>query len=98
MVNVLFLQSEVKDPYAFYAHMRKEHPVYYDSHNKIWAVYSYNHSEQVLQTSLAHVVVPQSNLTHHAELNDILTRLARLSSGDQHLQARAAALRLMENW
>ncbi len=98
MENVLFLQSEVRDPYPFYARMQIEHPVYYDGHNKIWAVYTYQHCEKVLQATQSQIPVPASKTNKQPELNGILTNLARLSNGVHHTKTRAAAMNLMSHW
>jgi hypothetical protein len=53
MENILFLQSDSKDPAAFYRQMLARHPVYYDAGNNIWGVYSAQGCRQVLQSGAA---------------------------------------------
>ena len=47
MINTLFLQSEVPDPYQLYERILDESPVFWDNTNKLWAVYSHK-SEKYL--------------------------------------------------
>jgi len=98
MENVLFLQSEVRDPHLFYSKMRSNHPVYYDEKNKIWAVYTYKACEEILQTNQSSISKPNSLVNKNDELKNILSNLARLSNGEIHAEARAAAINLMSHW
>jgi hypothetical protein len=98
MENVLFLQSEIKDPNIFYARMRSSHPVYYDETNKIWGIYDFKHCEILLQASVAHVPVLSSKLNEHNELSEILNKLARLNNGLYHTEARTSAMNLLACW
>lgn len=98
MENVLFLHSEIKDPYLFYARMRDTHPIYYDEYNKIWAAYTYSFCEQLLNATEAMVSPPVSLANKHQELHNIVDKLARLSNDANHTEARAAAMHLMASW
>lgn len=98
MENVLFLQSDVKDPFSFYARMRQKHPVYYDESNKIWAVYTYKYSKEILTTSYSQIPVLQSMAYQSDALSGIVKWLARLTNGVEHEGARSAAMHLMTRW
>jgi cytochrome P450 len=99
MHNVLFLQSEVKDPYALYSKMLRDHPLYYDRSNYIWAVYSFDDCLSVLKNSTAYI--PKNNksfTTESIEVKTILQNLARLSNPPHHDPPRKASLDLMSRW
>lgn len=98
MENVLFLQSDMKAPYEFYARMRHSNPVYYDEQNKIWAVYTYKHCETILKAGWAHIPPHHTILDKHKNLHIILNGLARLSNGAHHHETRAAAMHLLTQW
>jgi cytochrome P450 len=41
-------QDQILNPFPFYAHMRKFHPVVYDDKNKIWGVFRYDDIQNVV--------------------------------------------------
>jgi len=98
MENTLFLQSEVSDPYAFYAHMRAAHPVFHDARNGNWAVYAYADCKRVLETSSAHI--PSQNPASLPLLNTssatLVANLARLANPPHHAASRQTVMRLFE--
>ncbi|MCD0471159.1 cytochrome P450 [Flavobacterium sp. JAS] len=93
MISSLFLQSDVSDPYLIYENMLNQNPVYWDETSKIWAIYSYKYSVEVLKNTKAHV--PDINPDNVQKLNttslDILKNLTRLSNGIDHEIAREIA-------
>ncbi|MFC0775785.1 cytochrome P450 [Terrimonas alba] len=99
MVNTLFLQSEMQDPYQFYRTMLYENPVFWDSSNNIWAIYSYRNCKAALLDPA--VLIPPLNQNNTNNLNEyalaIDGRLARISNGVQHEISRKTALFLFEN-
>lgn len=99
MINTLFLQSEVKDPYALYELMLQKHPVYWDAANNLWAIYSYEGCRAILENRAAQV--PPAARQPAGGLNDdalrIIGRLARLHDGAAHAAARQAVALLFEN-
>jgi cytochrome P450 len=95
--NVLFLQSEVRDPYSVYEQMRRRHPVYYDAANDIRAVYRYNICANLLNGNATAIPLLDTLAMENETLHPILRNLARLSNGEQHLQARKHALDIMGN-
>jgi len=99
MINTLFLQSEVPDPYELYEKMLSESPVLWDSINKLWAIYSYNSCKEILSDPT--VQIPILNENNALGLNDyalaITGKLARLSNGLQHAIAKQTAFLLFEN-
>jgi cytochrome P450 len=99
MINTLFLQSEVQDPYELYREMLSENPVFWDATNELWAIYSYINCKEILSTS-----TPQIPSIKHSDtdgLNEcalaITGKLARVSNGAQHEIAKQTALRLFQN-
>lgn len=98
MVNVLFRQSEVEDPYAFYAQMVSEQPIYFDSANKIWAVYSYTACQRMLKAEFAYI--PDPNQAVKAQLSAsarlIAEHVIRLQNPPQHGITRPVVLPLFE--
>lgn len=99
MINTLFLQSDMKDPYTLYEQLLQQRPVYRDDGNNLWAVYSYNGCKTILGNAGAQV--PPGNRENKAGLNKyascITDRLARLSNGERHDAARQAAVGLFEH-
>ena len=87
MVNTLFLQSEMQDPYQFYKKMLYENPVFWDSSNNIWAIYSYRNCKAALLDPA--VLIPPLNQNNTNNLNEcalaIDGRLARISSHNSML-------------
>jgi len=97
MQNVLFLQSEVKDPYEIYARMLEDHPLYYDLPNSIWAVYNFDDCDRVLKNSAAFIPRKTDLLTNEsAEVKIIIQNLARLSNPPDHAIARNVSSDLMK--
>lgn len=97
--NVLFLQSEIKDPFAFYSMMLKDHPLYYDQPNAIWAVYSFDDCLAVLKNSTAYI--PKNGemfTTESIGTKTIVQNLARLRNPPHHDSPRKAATHLMSRW
>ena len=76
--------------------MLRENPVYWDEHNKLWAVYSYKDCVSILYNSTAHI--PSINVKDNDGLSEyallITDQLARLNNGSQHEIARQAAILL----
>lgn len=97
MMNSLFLQSDVADPYALYAGMRAAQPVYYDESNRIWAIYTYADCKRVLESGSAHI--PEQNLATLPLLGDVASTLvasfARLSNPPHHAVRRQAVMHLL---
>lgn len=85
--NILFLQSEIKNPYDIYSRMRRETPVYYDALNKIWGVYLYEDCLTVLQNS--DTLIPASAIKGDTTIRSISQPLVRLSNPPQHTNLRA---------
>jgi len=97
MENVLFLQSEVADPHAFYDRMRLESPWYYDELNRTWAVYTFSGCQAVLMNSSAWI--PQPNGIYESlssEALEVVQNLVRLSNPPEHTFLRTAALSVFE--
>lgn len=96
MISSLFLQSNVSDPYLMYENMLNRNPVYWDETNKIWTIYSYEYSVEVLKNTKAHI--PDINPDNVQKLNtaalDIMNNLTRLSNGVDHEIAREIATML----
>jgi cytochrome P450 len=99
MNGTLFLQSEMADPYAFYADRRARGPVTWDDANQIWAVYSYAACRSLLNNAAARIPgqppAALQPLDMHAVA--IVRNLARLANPPTHSALRQAALRLYES-
>ncbi|OXA92520.1 cytochrome P450 [Flavobacterium hercynium] len=99
MTTTLFLQSDVQDPYAFYKLMLDKNSIYWDEHNEIWGIYSYDYCVEILKNPEA--LIPFVSHTDGQKLNehalDILTNLTRLSNGIQHTVNREIANLLFTN-
>ncbi|HJV80904.1 hypothetical protein [Noviherbaspirillum sp.] len=92
MDNILFLQSEVDDPYALYARMRADHPVCHDDRADMWAVYSHAGCKRILGASTAHIPAPETSALLSPPAA-VLVVLAALFAGDRRvrlLQSRIA--------
>lgn len=98
MPPVLFLQSDVQNPYALYEIMLAENPVYWDEASQLWAVYAYQDCVSILLNNAA--LIPPINQNNKDGLNEyaliITNDLARLSNGMQHSIAREVALLLFQ--
>ena len=90
-MSSLFLQSEVKNPYAIYQKMIKGNPVYWDKTNKIWAIYSYEFCVEILTNPHAQIPVFPPNEKLNEYVLKIIANLARLSDGVQHMIAKETA-------
>jgi cytochrome P450 len=99
MATTLFLQSEEQNPYKIYETMLKENPVFWDSSNNLWGIYSYQDCIAILSNPLAHI--PSTNPDNKDGLNEysllITCKLARLSNGARHEMAKHATMLLFEN-
>lgn len=97
MGKVLFLQSDVENPYIIYRKMLEESPVYWDETQRIWGVYAYDACQMLLNSSAA--VIPQQNNAATNQMNEysqlLLQHLARLNNPPQHQMARMAAAELL---
>src|SRR6478609_6989733 len=98
MQNVLFLQSEVKNPYEIYDQMLQNDPLYYDESNSIWAVYTFDDSDRVLKNSSAFIPKKNDFTNESDEVKIIIQNLARLSNSPDHDKSRKAAIDLMKLW
>ncbi len=87
-----FLHSMVQDPYTIYETMLANNPVYWDNSNQLWATYSYQSCQAVLNSNAAHI--PMLNLNNKDGVNDyaltMTSRFARLRNGAEHELAREA--------
>ena len=99
MINTLFLQSEVKNPYKFYEQMLCDCPVFWDSINELWAIYSYRNCKEILFDPA--IQIPSINCSNTDGLNEytlaITDKLARISNGPQHEIAKQTAFLLFAN-
>jgi cytochrome P450 len=99
MINTLFLQSEVQDPYKLYEQMLYDCPVFWDGTNKLWAIYSYKNCKEILSDPT--IQIPSINCSNTDGLNEytlaITGKLARISNGPQHEIAKQTALGLFGN-
>ena len=93
MENVLFLQSEVAEPYAVYEQMLASTPVYRDPERAIWAVYSYSACKTVLDNNSIEIPWPATPGEHllNEAARTIKSNLARLGNSPQHAFARDTA-------
>lgn len=95
MENILFLQSDKKDPLGFYKRMLEQHPVYYDAGNKIWGLYSAAACREVLKSNAA--TIPP--LAIHPDVSEqvrfILNHLPRLTNAPWHEPLRSISMHLM---
>jgi cytochrome P450 len=98
MQNVLFLQSEVKDPYEIYDRMLLNHPLYYDEQNSIWAVYTFDDCDRVLKSSSAFIPKRNAFTNESREVKIIIENLARLGNPPEHDKSRKASVDLMKLW
>ena len=98
MEDTLFLQSEVKDPYALYSVRLSEHPVYWDQKNALWAMYAYASCHRLLNHPMAEI--PNPNIpatgTTNAYVATLVESLVRWNNPPVHAVARQAARQLFE--
>lgn len=96
MINTLFLQSDVADPYALYAEMRARRPVYFDERNGVWAVYTYASCKRVLETTSAFIPGQDpAPLPLNASSQTLTAHFARLANPPRHAAMRDAVMRLL---
>lgn len=97
MMNALFLQSDIADPYALYAEMRASQPVVFDERNGIWAVYTYAACKRVLETGSAHIpaLAAASLPTMNTASQTLTAHFARLANPPRHAELRDAVMRLL---
>ncbi|WP_151632082.1 cytochrome P450 [Noviherbaspirillum aerium] len=98
MHKLLFLQSDVADPFALYADQLRQDPVAWDPVNRIWAVYRHADCARLLQSGSAHIPAlnPDSERQLGATARLVAGRLARLANPPSHALFRRALLRLFE--
>ena len=95
-IPILFLQSEIKDPYIHYESMLRENPVYFDPATNLWAIHSYEDCSLALSHISTNIPgINTEGLNEYAQL--ISGKLARLTNGAAHELARHAAYQLFEN-
>lgn len=96
MNKVLFLQSEVADPYSLYATRRAQQPVCWSAEERVWAVYGYNECATLLHHPAA--MIPPQHTEKNQALNDparmLVARLARLANPPAHPVFRQAVMGL----
>lgn len=97
MDNLLFLQSEVAEPYALYARMRAASPVAFDERNALWALYSYADCKRVLETGRARIPAQNPALLplFNESASALLSGFARLANPPHHAAARQAVMQLV---
>lgn len=97
MENILFLQSDVEDPYKIYEEKLAQSAIYYDNNNRIWGIYRFNDCQRLLTDR--HTSVPtvsnQNNLASE-KIRTLVNGLARLGNPPSHSVKRNIALRLMQ--
>lgn len=99
MSDILFRQSDKKDPYAFYRDMREHSPLYYDGVNDLWGIYTYEDCYTIFAHSGASIPQGSSFLNGlDSEACSIANDLARLSNVPRHRERRDAALQLFSRW
>jgi len=99
MSDILFRQTDKKDPYAFYRDMREHNPLYYDGVNDLWGIYTYEDCYTILAHSGASIHQGSSFLDGlNGEACSIANHLARLSNVPRHCERRDAALQLFSRW
>jgi cytochrome P450 len=97
MANILFLQSDLKDPFDFYKKMLESNPIYYDTSNRIWGVYSAKACREIL--NISSVSIP-SFVTHpdaSEQTKFVMRHLPRIANSPQHESLRLISLRLMQS-
>lgn len=94
MENVLFLQSELADPYSFYARMLERQPLFHDAERQLWAVYSWHACRAVLDCSEAFIPPLQARDVLAGPAATLSAGLVRLANPPAHAALRQAAMRL----
>src|SRR4051794_19752128 len=93
MQTAIFLQSEVRDPYALYTNFPS---IFRDDINNIRAVYSYAYCKTILTHPAA--IIPAVNTDGMNDYARIITAgLARLSNGNNHINARETAMQSFQS-
>ncbi|MFC7515586.1 cytochrome P450 [Herbaspirillum sp. GCM10030257] len=97
MSKVLFLQSEVTDPYPLYATRRAQQPVSWSPEDHVWAVYGYNECTALLQHPAA--MIPPQHTEKNQALNEaarmLVARLARVANPPVHPVLRQSVMGLL---
>lgn len=99
MINTLFRQSDVAEPYTFYVGMLQNHPLYFDAENDLWAVYSYEYCHLLLNSASA--AIPDVggdyalSLNYHAQT--VRSHLIRLNNPPIHPLRRAVIGQLFQS-
>jgi cytochrome P450 len=98
MSHILFLQSEVANPFGLYSRLLYEQPVHWDETHQVWAVHTYRDYLELLHSPAAHI--PSQDSTVRAgmgtETARVAERLTRLSNPPHHALLRKVAVRLFE--
>lgn len=98
MERVLFLQSEVADPYALYARRLKENPVLFCEADQAWAIHSWDACEAIF--ACADALIPVQGEMALAPLNEaarmLINHFARLANPPRHEALRRSAMWLHE--
>ncbi|MEO5564671.1 MAG: cytochrome P450 [Chitinophagaceae bacterium] len=95
MTTTLFLQSELNCPYQFYEKMLTDNPIYWDSINNHWAIYSYKGCKAILTGPSVQIPPVKTEGLNEYALS-ITGKLARISNEAQHEIARHTVMLLFE--
>ncbi|MDF2190411.1 cytochrome P450 [Paraflavitalea sp. CAU 1676] len=95
---VLFRQSEINDPYAYYRQYLDQHPVWFDAPNKLWILYGYNDCTSLLHHPQAYIPQPAEpeKGTYNNEAQLLLRFLIRLGNPPRHAAHREIAMELFK--
>jgi cytochrome P450 len=96
MKSILFLQSEVQNPYKIYNEMLLTNPVYRDEVNNISAVYSYENCKSIL-TNPAALIPPLNNTGLNEHALAIAGKLVRFSNPPDHAVAKQTAMAIFQS-
>jgi cytochrome P450 len=96
MKSVLFLQSEVENPYSVYEEMLLANPIYRDDANNIWAVYSYENCKAVLNNPAA-LIPPMNNSGLNEYAITIAGKLTRFSNPPHHAVTKKIAMAVFQS-
>lgn len=96
MNQVLFLQSDIQDPYSIYFSKRKEQPIHWSAADNLWVIYSHKDCQYLLNEPAA--LVPGPAHAHTDALNEhtllILNNLVRLSNPPAHTITRQVVMQM----
>jgi cytochrome P450 len=99
MNNSTILNWDDTDHKEIYIRQLKENPLYWNKELNSWVAYSYDFCKAILLNDNAHV--PEPVIENGSLLNDeaklLVKKLARLSNGQQHQDARQAGLAVYQN-